>query len=203
MTQNRLRQFLLATVVTALCALTASPAMAFDNEPDGWGGAGWGVTAESFVKADKGLRKTLKLKDIRKTIETQDVVVRTANTLEGSDVDAQWVFGKDGLHTVMLRWQNRRPEAYDAWKEMLAKLEARWGKARHITDSEYVWEGKTSKIVAKKALAPTGSAVEVRLTRVGTAGSGEIGDAPEDEVAPAKENKRGRDLLGDTDSDFP
>lgn len=197
------RQHRFATgAIALLLALWASPSWAFDNEPDGWGGAGWGVTAESFIKADKALRKTLKVRDVRKTLETQDVVVRTASTLDGSDVDAQWVFGKDGLHTVMLRWTDRRPEGYNSWKKFLARLEKQWGPGTKIADGELSWEGATTKILAKKALAPTGSAVEVKLTRKGSAGSGKLGAKPAD--SPTRpEPKRGRDLLGDTDDNFP
>lgn len=191
-----------SALAVVLALLLATPALAFNNEPDGWDGTGWGVTAESFIKNDKALRKTLKIREVKKTLESQDIVLRKLSTLDGAEVDAQWVFSGDGLHTVILRWQNRRPDAYDAWKAVLAGLEQRWGKAKHVTEEEFVWEGTTSKVVAKKVLAPSGSAVEIRLTRVGNAGSGTI-DAKDRAEEPDKPARRGRDLLGDTDSDFP
>ena len=159
---HRLTTFLSFAIALLLCA----PSWSMDNEPDGWGKAPWGTPAESFVKSDKTLRKTIKLSQVRKTLQSQDVILNTPSELDGTEVDAQWFFGKQGLHTVHLRWQDRRPEAYDAWKKFLDRLESQWGPGKTVAEGEIVWQGKYTHVRARKSVAPTGSAVEIQLTRV-------------------------------------
>jgi hypothetical protein len=189
-------------LATAILTFSAA-AFAFDNEPDGWGGVTWNTPAKTFVKANRDLRKTIKLATIRKALETQDVILRLPTDLDGTPLDGQWFFGRDGLHTVVLRWQDRRPDAYDASDKFFARLAARWGPGKKIVDGELVWEGTRTRIVAKRAMAPTGSAVEIRITQI--ANSGTRGADEDDRRAPVKKAapRRGRDLLGDGDDGLP
>ncbi len=173
--------------------LVGATALAVNNEPHGWGQLQWGMTAESAIKANKAWSKEYKLREIRKILQSRDVIVEGTSDLMGKDVGTQWIFGQRGLHTVVLNWENKRAEEYSAWKDLMKKLEGRWGepKSASPTGEERVWEGKWTRIEAKRELVASGSAVRVRLTALEAA----FKDAP----APAANNGGGdkRDDGGD------
>lgn len=155
----------------ALIALTLSlwllaPALAFHNEPEGWDDTPWGTPAASFIQKDKELRKSTNQAQVRKILETQDVVLHTRTEAVGRSMAARWVFGAQGLHTVTLSWEDKRPEAYNAYKKVLEDLQQRWGAPDEAgPDGELVWKGWRTRASAVKKRTASGSGVEITLQR--------------------------------------
>ncbi len=157
----------LSLLFAFLLVMSSSTAWAYLNEPNGWDGYGWFVQAEKFVRAHKELRGQVKPGQIRKAIQTQDVVLRTNTVCADHDMKASWVFNNDGLFRVTLRWENTRPEAYNAYKKVLEDLRTEWGEPDSDISGELVWKGKCTKIVAKRARASSGSAVDIVMNKQG------------------------------------
>lgn len=164
MTRRGFGRALAAAWLTA-ALWTPGSAAAFNGEPHGWSGMPWGTSAESAIKGNAEWRKRYKLNEVRKILETSDVIVEGSDELMGRRTGARWIFGAKGLHTVVLTWEDTRGEAYAAWKDLFAALEGAWGEPdkKGPRGEEMTWTGRWTKATVKRRMVPSGSGAEVRL----------------------------------------
>lgn len=185
--------------VAALAMWQASDAQALRGEVHGWGGMPWGAEAEKAISNHKKWRGAYKAREVRKILETQDVILRGPTTLAGHSAAGQWIFSDKGLHTVVINWENNRAEAYGAWRDFLKALEGDWGEPskRSPNGQELRWEGRWTRVKATRTMVATGSGVQVRLEALPAAfeatppaGAGQGGGDKPREASPSKPTRR-------------
>ncbi len=149
-----------------LVLLMPGLSLAFDNEPEGWEKASWNTSAESFIKSRKDQRGKANAKQVRKILKTRDVVLESDTDFLERSWDVRWTFGADGLHTVVLAWEDSSPSAYKAHREVFAQLEKAWGTPTQSTDNgERVWEGWQTRATVRRIRLASGSGVEITLKK--------------------------------------
>ncbi len=188
------------------------------NEPHGWDSMRWGTPVEAAIKGNKDWKTQFKLNEIKKVLETRDVILTGLTELSGRSAKAQWIFGQEGLHTVVLTWEDSRAEAYLAHQEVIQGLEDHWGEADQVAGDTQTWSGEWTKAEVKRLRVATGSGVEVRLTALpGAFEGGPDGPNPsmkskakvkvEDRVevdrgAPKVEERKKEPIIEKLDDDF-
>jgi hypothetical protein len=160
------RLALRALLLCALCLGASAPALAFNNEPEGWEEATWSAPAEQFIKGRKDLRGKITAPKLRELLKTRDVLLDTSTDAFGKTWAAVWTFGADGLKAVTLRWEDNRAEAFKAHEPVLAELQKRWGPPDQTgPDGELIWEGWKTRATARRQRLASGSGVEIVLER--------------------------------------